>query len=1077
MTEQNRSPEEILDHILAELGSGEAGRVRAAIIELDTCNFSSPAIINQLEQLALQDDEEIRKAALSILNTNTHRYIRARVSKLNIANRKIILDELDTLQNQGLLEASKADVIRLRYNFGIDPLPAKPTSVAVKPAVIAPKPKSVAPSPPPQPAEPRPTLLQTLLSETSIKTALYLGAFFVIASAAILGAFVDIFRIPLLVIGTAIFGGLSVAIRKRLPQPGFALFIVFSFLLPITANVVEQSLNLSLPLNAAYWVFVSVFMALIWAGSAWLYESRLFSITAFISFIVALYRVGDIFEAASEFYPAMLGLASLAGLLGVWALKKWKDANFALPLFLAAQLLQFVTLGMSVSYFFAQFINEATSSPLWNLASVFTWGFGFVFYGFSNLLFPLILFPWLTAGTLFAIPLFIGAAFELETLGGTILFFIWGFLLAASSEAIHRFDKARKYSLPVLLASILTTGTAMIYGFAHNEPAGFICALGLAVIFAALHFIRPRGWLWAFALLDFVIAYFAFFKLPFIRTADFFFGYQLLGLSVLFLLPDLFFKNDSPNWITARIIPLVTRIYGALFTLWSLSVYILLGEKLLNTAVMFGIYTLFFAIYTITRRKAVYGYLPTMYLSLTIIFALNYFNVDAWLPALTGLAVLYFIIGAVIRSKETWSRMFRNSALALGAFISLGVLILAKEHSGWYALVIGLLFSAEMYLSRDGWFEIGAPVMFSAGAFLILRDLNFERVTYHLFAFCLIWILTDLLAHLTFTNPRPLKVAIRTIGGLFAIASYGFLITESYASFPALAFGIYTLLFLTVSLLYRQPNLFYTFTLTLPLFVTFLFREFDVTKWIHPVIGIAILYYASGYFLRAIKRTSGWDASLLFSGLGLGLIVSFAAPVLGGLDAAIPVAFAATLWAVEAFWSKNVRLGFPANGLYLLTYFIILFELNVDQPQYFSMGAALLGMIQHYLLIRAGNKTGAFIMGMVSQLTLLGTTYIQMVSKGSDGLIYFIVLFLQSIAVLVYGVIVRSRSLTFTPIFFSVVGVLSVIYIVVYNLLDVITTIMMVGCTGVLLLVLGILAVVMRERISKLGERLSDWKA
>jgi hypothetical protein len=92
-------------------------------------------------------------------------------------------------------------------------------------------------------------------------------------------------------------------------------------------------------------------------------------------------------------------------------------------------------------------------------------------------------------------------------------------------------------------------------------------------------------------------------------------------------------------------------------------------------------------------------------------------------------------------------------------------------------------------------------------------------------------------------------------------------------------------------------------------------------------------------------------------------------------------------------------------------------------------------------------------------------------------LIYFVVLFFQSIAVLVYGIIIRSRSLTFMPIFFLVVGVLSVIYIVVYELLEVITTIMMVGCTGLLLLVLGIIAVLMRERISKLGERLSDWKA
>jgi hypothetical protein len=163
--------------------------------------------------------------------------------------------------------------------------------------------------------------------------------------------------------------------------------------------------------------------------------------------------------------------------------------------------------------------------------------------------------------------------------------------------------------------------------------------------------------------------------------------------------------------------------------------------------------------------------------------------------------------------------------------------------------------------------------------------------------------------------------------------------------------------------------------------------------------------------------------------------------------------------------------------LYLLAYFIILIELKVDQPQFFSMGAALLGMIQHYLLTRAGSKTGTFIMGMLSQLTLLGTTYIQMVSNGSEGLIYFVVLFLQSLAVLVYGVVIRSRSLTFTPILFSVVGVLSVLYIVVYDLLDAFTTILMVGCTGVILIGLGIAAVLMRERITKFGEKLSEWKA
>jgi hypothetical protein len=33
------------------------------------------------------------------------------------------------------------------------------------------------------------------------------------------------------------------------------------------------------------------------------------------------------------------------------------------------------------------------------------------------------------------------------------------------------------------------------------------------------------------------------------------------------------------------------------------------------------------------------------------------------------------------------------------------------------------------------------------------------------------------------------------------------------------------------------------------------------------------------------------------------------------------------------------------------------------------------------------------------------------------------------------------------------------------------------GCTGLIMLMLGILAVIMRERLVKIGERFSDWNA
>ncbi len=580
----------------------------------------------------------------------------------------------------------------------------------------------------------------------------------------------------------------------------------------------------------------------------------------------------------------------------------------------------------------------------------------------------------------------------------------------------------------------------------------------------------PRGWLWALALLSFTVAYIAFFNLPSLEKADVFAGYRQLGLALIFLVLELLLKKAGLSWT------LPPRIFGGLFTLIT-SITLIAEGSSQQTAIGFAILTLFFVLYTTVHRRAFYGYLTAAFLPLTILFTLDHFELDFWLPSLTGLAVLYFLVGTVTRSKESWARMLRNSGLTLGVIVALSALITTRETGGWCALVIGLLFAAEMALSKNGWFEVGLPVLFTIGTFLILRDLNLDKLTHQLLAYSLVWLVPDLITHLAFKHPRPLKWVVRGVGVMLAAVNYGFLFIGKSTATATLGFGVYSLLFLAVSLVYRQPNLFYAFTLTLPLFVTFAFRSFDVTKWMHPVIFLAMGYYAAGFVLRQIKHASGWDMTLLFSGLGVGVIVSMAAPIVGGLDAAIPVAFAATLWAVEAFQRKNVWLGFPANGLYLLAYFIILIELKVDQPQFFSMGAALLGMIQHYLLTRAGSKTGTFIMGMLSQLTLLGTTYIQMVSNGSEGLIYFAVLFFQAIAVLVYGVVIRSRSLTFTPIFFSVVGVLSVLYIVVYDLLDAFTTILMVGCTGVILIGLGILAVLMRERITKFGEKLSEWKA
>jgi hypothetical protein len=110
---------------------------------------------------------------------------------------------------------------------------------------------------------------------------------------------------------------------------------------------------------------------------------------------------------------------------------------------------------------------------------------------------------------------------------------------------------------------------------------------------------------------------------------------------------------------------------------------------------------------------------------------------------------------------------------------------------------------------------------------------------------------------------------------------------------------------------------------------------------------------------------------------------------------------------------------------------------------------------------------------MVSQLVLLSTTYIQMVANNALG--YFAALFFQSLVVLAYGLVIRSRSLVFTPIVFVVIGVFTVVFSL--PILRGVATVLMIGCTGFLFIILGIFAVLMRERIAEWRGRLSDWKA
>jgi len=1081
------TPEEILTGIQAGLKS-ETSRTRlAAIQKLAEIKYSSPAILRILEGLALKDkSKSVREAARLTLTSPAHRYIQGRTSKLERKERQAILEEIGDWENQGIIQADQADVIRQRYDFDLksaappQDLPAPTTQ---------PRPTSATPDKDAslqlQPATPRPGLTQTLLSETSIKIALYLGAFFVIAAAAILAAVVEAARLPILLAATILFAGGALATRKRLPQPSFALFIVFSFLLPTDANVLADVLNLSGRANSGYWFAVMAVMALIWGFSTWFYTSRLFSLAAFLALGISVFRLGEFFDEL-EIYMLLFSLISLIGLGGAYTLIRWQTQKFSLPLFILVQITQ---LGLNAFALAMIAIRLEDSPNAWNLASVFFWLVTTGFYIVSDRTFTFMLFPWLATSALYFVPLAFMMVFDVEALPIAVVTWIWGLLLAFGSEILRRTqaDKIQRYTLPLLVTSILVTLTATLIGYTEEITYGFSFILVSAILYTWLHTLKPRTYLWITALLLGLGAYFSFFALPFIEKLDVFSGYQLLGGSLLLLIPDLFL---IPDFSADKIWRWPLRILGGILAFINLGLLLPLStENPGSVAISYGLYTAFFAMYALKFDKAWLGYIATASAALSAIFALQHFDSDAWLPVLTILSVLYYLVGFILGRKEfrtSWSDMLRFSGLGLTSLISILALVSFEENNGWYAFITALLFVVEMFSRRTGLAEAGLQLFLASGVYMLLREAS-AALGYQWLGISLALLGTDLFLARTYTGKRSIAWFSRGFGALFiAINTFDLLVFNSDAQVGAICFVIYTLFFLVLVFLYRQPTLGYGFSLFSILTVIFTLQAFDQPKWLLPVTLLATAYYGAGFFLR--KRMSinteasqegseknkfllPWPFVLWTSGLGTGLLATVAAPLQGGLSAAIPVAVTATMIAVEAFDRRNVWLGFPANTLYLMAYFLLLIELNVDEPQFFSIATALLGLLMHYLLTRAGSRTGAFITGMVSQLVLLGTTYIQFVS--TEGFAFFFALFFQAIIVLFYGVVIRSRSLVITPIAFAVLSVMTVLY----GLLEGILPVILIGCTGLILLMLGILAVVLRDRLKQISERFSAWGA
>jgi hypothetical protein len=1061
-----------LSQVIADLQDPQASKRLAAVLALEDQPDLAPALLRTLEQLILHDrSQAVRQAALRVIGSPAGFQAYQGMAPFAEQARKIFLKEISHWAADGLLSPSQVEILNKRY--------------AVAPAE---RPKAE-PAPVPTPEKPVPSgkiptttktsapvsLSNILLNETTIKIALYLGAFLVVAAAFVLGSLVEVTRLPILILTILLFFGSALGLVRRLPLASFVLFLVATFMLPIFSGVLFSTLQVELPLSHLLWCLTLLFIGLVAASGTFIYKSRFFSILALLSFDVSLGFLTAWMHSDFHVFSLLSGLLALLAILASWLLRRWQGNRLFTPLFVLSQIQINGLLGASLLVAIAQLADQSIEPITW-LVIAGLWLVAVICQVLSDwitadpldekLKFPL--FPLLAVLALIPIPLYFSGVFVPVFWQVMTVAWGWALVLTLSGEGLAWIvtGRAKRYSYLLIGAGGALFIISTFGLWADGRPLTIGLLAGTWILYTLMNIRRARWPVWSGALAALGLAWFASFSLTSLADLDPLEIWVPLALSLIYLAVSLVsryaFKARQRWWLPA----LVAGIMIGLGTL--LQAQAVGFDAPAQTAVIYAAFAAVFVLYALLERLPLllFGTLALSGVSLN--FGLEALGISEKLPAFLVLTGLWYLVaGLTFRDRDrprSWSRILGLGGLvlqhvALNWISSSGDGSLAFGAYAFFALVFALLVDRPVmiYLAT----LVGLPAALGFG----LLHLDWSHwVLYFVGLTGIYYALNILLRRSERTQAWAAPLLWSAV-----ILQHLTLLTGWTAGDGSLAFLAYAFFAWVYSVLRHRPAFGYGALIALPVSLGLALYYFEFDFWVLPYIGLALAYYLPGLLLVLSKRDTPWGGMLYQSGLMLALAVSLTVPFEGKIFSVIGIAIAAFLFTFEAFRRKNVWLGFPANLLYFLAYALALFKLDVSEPQFFTIFAALLGIIMHYLLLRREHITAALITGVLVQLILLSTTLVQMIA--TDRLVFFFVLFFQSLVLLVYGLVIRSRSFVIGPIVFVVLGVISAAFSVLSGLPIVLLT----GCTGVLLLVMGVLALILRERLVAALHRLGDW--
>ncbi len=877
--------ESILNELAFALNNGDGEERVNAAKQLGQMEHRSLVILRLLESIAAQDpNEAVREAALEALISENNRKLQNSSRFLTPKQRQLMSAEIEKWARDRLITKHQARVIEQRYTAYVPKPVVKPT----------PKPRPM-PQARPKPARKPPrSLRETLFSEASIKIALYLGAFMVVAAAFILAAVVEEARMPILFIATLGFIGGAVGIYRRLPQASFVLFAVFTLLLPIDARVLADSFSLSGNDSTVFWMGVWIVIGTVWGVGTWLYRSKLYSLLALGAGNLVAYQLGQLIDYSLFLHFMLLGIPALAGLGGVYILRRWQGKTLATPLFLAVQLQQATLIGISLLAILSNTIFDNVINGEWMLIAM-AWLLGALFYIASNFYRPLFLFPWMATAALIPVPWFLLGAASTSLHTGLTVTWLWAAVMAIGGEALRAFkrEEARPYGMPFMLAALPLFGIAILGGFIDGaNTLSFWYLAGFSLVYLGLTIYKPRGLVFLTSLMAAIFAYLTAFEIPIFADASLYYGYKMLIPTLVFLSLDLgarrLFQAKSAWHLPPRLLGLAV---GSLNILWILPATSYAAQN----AVIFTILGVYAIGYAILDRKPWIGFAGTTSFAAALAYGLFHFEPASWVISFLGLASLFFLSGFIFSLAgkfKKWNRVLRISGLVLGGLIAFGSLFQPDlSHLALAYATLGTFLALHTAIRWDPIFAYSATISYAISLAAILFHLKERNGVVPFLILAGAYFLTGFIltkAKKAQGWAEVLRVSGLVLGGLTAIFSP----TQGDPAYTALAFGVYAGFLALHTAIKWDSNFAYgaAVSLTIALPFTLLYLEYE--NWVLPALGLAGVYFLGGLALSLTGNGRKWAEVLRYSGLMLGGLTAFGSPSLEELSSSA-IAFSA----------------------------------------------------------------------------------------------------------------------------------------------------------------------------------------